>query len=185
VKPHLDEAAILALERPHANLWTYYVLNALMIFPLAPVLLPYFWFRYRTMRYRFDDEGVSMSWGILWRRQVVLNYARIQDIHLQSNIIERWLGLSRVMIQTASGSSSAEMTIEGLQEFEAVRDFLYSKMRGIKEGKAHPATNPATTEVSAANPELAVALRAVATELREIRQLLATSSRQPKEDRHV
>ena len=41
------------------------------------------WFRYHTMRYRFDAEGVSMSWGILFRREVLLNYSRIQDIHLQ------------------------------------------------------------------------------------------------------
>jgi putative membrane protein len=133
------------------------------------VLLPYFWFRYNSMRYRFTDEGVSMSWGILWRRQTVLNYARIQDIHLQSNFVERWLGLARIMVQTASGNASAEMTIEGLQEFEAVRDFLYSKMRGIKD----PAAAVAPVASPAQPDELAATLREVAAELREIRRSLA------------
>jgi putative membrane protein len=169
VSPDFDEPAILRIERPHASLWTYYLLNALAIFPAAPVLLPYFWFRYNSMRYRFTDEGVSMSWGILWRRQTVLNYARIQDIHLQSNFVERWLGLARIMVQTASGNASAEMTIEGLQEFEAVRDFLYSKMRGIKD----PAAAVAPVASPAQPDELAATLREVAAELREIRRSLA------------
>lgn len=183
VKPEFDEAAILALERPHASLWTYYILNALIIPPLAPVLLVVLWFRYHTMRYQFTDEGVSMSWGILWRRQIVLNYARIQDIHLQSNFVERWLGLARVMIQTASGSSSAEMTIEGLKEFEQVRDFLYSKMRGIKD--AQTGVKPAASQAATGpHPELAAALREVAGELREVRRLLAAARSPGKEADH-
>lgn len=57
VSPDFDEPAILRIERPHASLWTYYLLNALAIFPAAPVLLPYFWFRYNSMRYRFTEIG--------------------------------------------------------------------------------------------------------------------------------
>lgn len=128
-----DEAAIHAIERPQRSLWTYYWISALAIPPALPFVLPYCWFRYHSMRYKFTDEGTSMSWGILFHRQIIINYARIQDIHLRSNIVERWLGLARVLVQTASGSAGAEMTLEGLQEFEAVRDFLYSKMRGVKD----------------------------------------------------
>ncbi len=139
VNPHPDEAAIHAIDRPHRSLWTYYWLNCLVVPPALPITLTYCWFRYHSMRYKFTDEGISMSWGILFRRQIIINYARIQDIHLRSNIVERWLGLARVLVQTASGSSGAEMTLEGLQEFEAVRDFLYSKMRGVKDHGQLPA----------------------------------------------
>ena len=58
-----------------------------------------------------------MRWGILFRREITLTYARIQDIHLTSNLVERWLRLARIQIQTASASASAEMTLEGLHEF--------------------------------------------------------------------
>ena len=73
-----------------------------------------------------------MSWGILFRRETYLTYKRIQDIHLTRNIIQRWMGLATVSIQTASGSSNAEMSIEGLLQAEPLRDFLYAKMRGAK-----------------------------------------------------
>jgi putative membrane protein len=168
----VDEGAILAIERPHPKLWTYYALCSLVVLPAAPILLPLNWFRYHTMRYKFTAEGVSMSWGILFRRQVLLNYARIQDIHLQSNFVERWLGLGRLLVQTASGSSSAEMTIEGLQEFETVRDFLYSKMRGVKDAH-HRAPAVAVAAPVGHDDELAGTLREVAAELRALRLALA------------
>lgn len=180
-----DEAAIHRIERPHPNLWKYYALCSLVVPPAAPILLLVNWFRYHTMRYHFTDEGVSMSWGILFRRQILLNYARIQDIHLQSNFVERWLGLGRLLVQTASGSSTAEMTIEGLQEFEAVRDFLYSKMRGVKDSQ-HPAAPSAVgANAHAESPELAATLREVAAELRALRLTLEKRAGGQEDAGHV
>ncbi len=128
---------ILAIERPDERLMTYYVVSSLVAGPFFPFVLLPLYFRYHTMRYRFSDEGVSMQWGILFRKEINLTFARIQDIHLTSNFVERWLGLARIQIQTASGSSKAEMTIEGVREFGPLRDFLYSRMRGAR-GLAQP-----------------------------------------------
>jgi uncharacterized membrane protein YdbT with pleckstrin-like domain len=176
------DAAILAIERPHRNLFTYYVVSLLVFPPLLPVLILPVWFRYHTMRYRFTNEGISMSWGILFRREIIVNYARIQDIHLRSNFIERWLGLARVLVQTASGNAGAELTLEGLQEYEAVRDFLYSRMRGVKDHTRHPfRPAPATTASGASEVELAAALREVARELRETRLALEANGAVRKE----
>ena len=126
-------ADILAIERPHRHLLWLYVIRAVLTGPGFIVVMPLLFFRYETMRYRFDAEGIHMRWGILFRRQINLTYARIQDIHLTSGLIQRWLGLADIKIQTASGSSGAEMTLEGLMEFEAVRDFLYTRMRGYRD----------------------------------------------------
>lgn len=113
-----------------------------------------------------------MRWGILFRREIIVNYARIQDIHLHSNLVERWLGLARVMIQTASGSAAAEMTLEGFKNCDEIRDFLYSKMRGVKDQPRGPLTNGGATAESHA-PELAGILQEIAQELRAIRVSLA------------
>ena len=172
--PSANDSAILAIERPHPSLFTYYWGCLLLFPPLLPVLIVPMWFRYHTMRYTFTAEGISMRWGILFRREVIVNYARIQDIHLRSNIFERWLGLARVLVQTASGSAGAEMTLEGLKEFEAVRDFLYSRMRGVKETSAHPSHPPTGGAVApGSDRELAATLQDVAHELRELRLALA------------
>jgi uncharacterized membrane protein YdbT with pleckstrin-like domain len=159
---------IFSIQRPSPELMKYYVFSSFLAGPAFFVPLIYLYFRYHTMRYEFDEEGISMSWGILFRRQITLTYARIQDIHLTSNILERWLRLARIQIQTASASASAEMTLEGLHEFELVRDFLYSKMRGVRGAHA-----PAASSVEApAGDDVAAALREVAGELRAVREAL-------------
>ena len=179
-----DDSAILAIERPDPSLLTYYILVCLVIPPLFPFLVVPMYFRYHSMRYKFTDEGISMRWGILFRREIIINYARIQDIHLRSNIVERWFGLAKVLIQTASGSSGAEMTLEGLKEFEAVRDFLYSKMRGVKDPAHKPAASAAVGNVSP-DGELAAALREVARELRETRLALESRRGTSEDTGHV
>ncbi len=160
---------VFALERPDPKLLTYYALGSLLAGPLFFVVLVPLYFRYHTMRYRFDEEGVSMRWGILFRREISLNYSRLQDIHLTSNVVERWLGLGRVQLQTASGSAKAEMTIEGMPQFELIRDFLYSRMRGARRagrGGAGRGSAPGASD------DLARTLAAVADEMAAIRGLL-------------
>jgi uncharacterized membrane protein YdbT with pleckstrin-like domain len=156
IPPH-----ILAIERPQERLMTYYWLKAIAANVAFPFVFPLLYFRYHTMRYRFDTDGIHMKWGIIFRQEVLLNYSRIQDIHLRSNLIERWLGLARIEIQTASGSAAANMTLEGMEDPEGMRNFLYSRMRGAREDKVGTADDPLTT-----------VLREIAGELREIRALV-------------
>ncbi len=182
----IPDRQIQAIDRPDKSLLTYYLLSALIIPPLFPILVLPLYFRYHTMRYSFTDDGISMSWGILFRRQIIVNYARIQDIHLKSNFVERWLGLARILVQTASGSGGAEMTIEGIKEFEALRDFLYSRMRGVKDHHTHATPTSAPATATSSPDEVAAALREAVAELRAIRQALeAQKSRGTGDARHV
>ena len=169
-------ADVLRIERPHRALLQYYALGLvlyLLVCPVLPFAALYLYFRYHTMRYRFDAQGVMMRWGILFRREIVLAYARIQDIHLTSNLVERWLGLARIQISTASGSAAAEMTIEGLREFELVRDFLYTQMRGA--GPAAPAPVGAVSMEGVPLRALCDALHQVSDDLRAVRVAVETS----------
>lgn len=170
--PGLDDK-IMALERPHRSLWTYYLIRAVLTGPGIIGALPYLFFRYCTLRYRFDEEGIHMRYGLLFRREVNLTYARIQDIHLKSGLIQRWLGLANVEVQTASGSATAEVVIEGFKEFEAIRDFLYTKMRGYQ---AKPVKS-AVSAVAGDNNEVLSLLLGIRDELRRTREAL--ESRKP------
>lgn len=167
---------IFALERPDRSLWTLYLIRAVLSGPGIIVVLPLFFFRYRTLRYRFDDEGIHMRVGVLFRREVNLTYARIQDIHLQSGMIQRWLGLADIQIQTASGSSSAELVIEGFKEFEEIRDFLYTRMRGAKTATPVPPTPQSTAR---GDDDAVALLFSIRDELRKTRELLEQRSGAP------
>ena len=172
----MNEQAVFKIERPHPNLMTYYVISSLILGPFFFIPLIPLFFRYETMRYRFDNEGISMRWGLLFRKEINLTYARIQDIHLTSNFIERWLGLAQIQIQTASGNAGAEMVVEGLAEYELIRDYLYSRMRGMKE---IPSKQTAvTTPVSRHDSDSMLAnMQAIVSELREIRLLIETNKK--------
>ncbi len=153
----VGQAGLPALERPDKALLVLYALRSLLALFLAPVVFVPLYFRYHTLRYRFDPQGLSMAWGILFRREIHLTYKRIQDIHVRRGLLERWLGIATVEIQTASGSQQAEVSIEGVRDHRSLRDFLYGRMRGheLAPSVARPSAGAAGPEASA---ERAVAL---------------------------
>lgn len=118
-----------SIRRPDPRLRNYYVVLSLIggLIPALPLFS-----KYLTLQYHFDESGVSMKWGILFRHEIHLTYRRIQDIHLTRNLLQRWFGLATVSIQTASGSSAPEMKIDGILAAEQLRDYLYLKMRGSR-----------------------------------------------------
>ncbi len=163
---------VFSLSAPDPALWTLYILRALMTGPGLIFLLPYLYFRYHTLRYTFDEEGIHMRVGILFRREVNLTYARIQDIHLRSGVLQRWLGLADIQIQTASGSSDAELVIEGFKEYESIRDFLYTRMRGYQPVSARGTEQIASAPGADPNAEMVALLQTIRDELRQTREAL-------------
>lgn len=130
--PPPDNFRAEEITRPAAVLLRYYILTSLLagpffVIPLIPLLC-----KYLTLRYRFDESGIAMQWGVLFRKEIYLTHRRIQDIHLTRNIVQRWFGLATLTVQTASGSATPEMSIEGILEAEQLRDYLYAKMRGAR-----------------------------------------------------
>ncbi len=88
-----QQQQIYDITRPHQKLLTLYTLRSLLTTVLFPIIFLRLYFKYHTLKYRFDDEGIAMSWGLLWRKEINLTYARIQDIHVSRGLLERWLGL--------------------------------------------------------------------------------------------
>lgn len=161
-----DDARILALTRPHKNLLIQYAFRSLLGLCAAPIVFVPHYFKYHTLKYRLDEEGLSVSWGILFKREVHLTYKRIQDIHVSRSLVERYLGLGTVEVQTASGSATAEMQLEGLENFDAMREFLYRRMRG------HELAPESRTAATASGDEALALLRAIRDELEATRRAL-------------
>jgi uncharacterized membrane protein YdbT with pleckstrin-like domain len=159
------------ITRPDERLMKYYVIVSLLTLIAFPITLTALWIQYRTMRFRFDDEGVWRAQGLLWRHEVNVAYRRIQDIHLTSGLLQRWMGLATVSIQTAAGSATPEITIEGVLEAEALRDFLYTKMRGVRDqahGGATTAHAPAAVDSGGADDKALLLLTEIRDGLRRL-----------------
>lgn len=158
-----------SITRPVPALLTYYILISVLTLAAFPIVFLVHYFKYHTLKYSFDDKGISMSWGILFRREIYLTYRRIQDIHVSRNLFHRWLGLASVSIQTASGSSGAEMTLEGIIDPGKMRDFLYSQMRGARGETGETATE-ADAQGDSADDEALSLLREIRDELKRLRE---------------
>jgi putative membrane protein len=169
----LDETSISAITRPHPSLLRYYLLSSLLWGPLCLIPLVVRTLRYRTLRYQFTEEGVTMRWGGLTHHEVSLAYSRIQDIHVRSNLLERWLGLARIDVQTAGGSGRPELTLEGLRAVEHVRAFLYERARRHDVAQSGEVRQWQAGDSRAGDDAaIAAALREAAVELRLMTQLL-------------
>ena len=131
-KPQVAEFRAEEITQPAPVLMRYFILCSLLAGPQFPIALIPAFCKYATLRYRFDESGIAMQWGVLFRKEIYLTHRRIQYIHLTRNIIQRWLGLATVSVQTASGSATPEMSIEGILQADELRDYLYGKMRGAR-----------------------------------------------------
>ena len=143
----LDTAA---LERPSPRLLTYYILTGLLSGPACFIVIPALIIRYNTLRYQFEETGLRMQLGLFFKREVVIAFRRIQDIHVSRNLIQRWLGIASVSVQTASGNAMPEIVLEGITDPDSVLDWLYERMRGAK-GVATTGPASAVNSASAVN----------------------------------
>lgn len=172
------DAEVQAITRPDTNLLWLYALTSLLALVAAPIFFVPLFFKYHTLRYKLDEEGISASWGILFRREVHLTYKRIQDIHVKRNFVERWLGIGTIEVQTASGSASSELSLEGMRDHEALRDFLYRRMRGheLAQSAASPSKAAGALASSAAaagtDAEIVTLLRGIQAEIEATRRAL-------------
>jgi putative membrane protein len=63
------------ITRPDSRLLRYYVLVALLAGPLFPLAFLPLYCKYHTLVFGFDDSGVSLRWGLLFRREIHLRLA--------------------------------------------------------------------------------------------------------------
>jgi uncharacterized membrane protein YdbT with pleckstrin-like domain len=167
----LNNLRFEALERPSPKLLTYYLLTSLLSGPGVFIVAPALLIRYNTLRYRFEESGIRMQVGLLFRKEVVVAFRRIQDIHVSRNLIQRWLGIASISIQTASGNAMPEIVLEGMTDEDSIRDWLYERMRGAK---GLPTASDVAPPASSNAPPLSDSSSSEATELlRGIRDNLA------------
>lgn len=69
--------------------------------------------RYRAWRYTLRDDHMYLERGVFTRVKTMVPYVRVQHVDTQKSVIDRLLGLSKVVVYTA-GSRGADVTVPGL-----------------------------------------------------------------------
>jgi membrane protein YdbS with pleckstrin-like domain len=74
--------------------------------------------RYRVWIYQVREDSLYLERGVLVNRRTHVPYVRIQHLDTSRGPLERWLGLSTLVVYTA-GSRGADISIPGLEPAEA------------------------------------------------------------------
>jgi uncharacterized protein len=80
---------------------------------------------HRSWSFQVRADQLRLRRGVFWRSTSVIPFSRIQHVDTEQGPLERWLGLSRLIVFTA-GIRGAENVVPGLaaEEAERLRDAL-------------------------------------------------------------
>ena len=92
---------------------------------LAPVLLVVLWLvlrvplrRYQARGYQLGADRLRVVRGLLFRRDTVVPFGRVQHIDVHQGPIERGYGLATLVLHTA-GTHNSSVTLPGLAHADA------------------------------------------------------------------
>jgi len=112
------------------------------VLPLAPLLVAIIGAVYarldaRTRAWALREHDLVYRYGVLWRKTVIVPFARIQHVEAVHGPLERYLGLMRVKCFTAGGMT-ADLTVKGLDRSDArrVRQYLLEQIAASAEAEA-------------------------------------------------
>lgn len=88
--------------------------------------------RFRAWAYQERQEDLVVSRGVMFRRQSVVPYGRMQFVDITAGPVERLFKLKTVKLHTAAAASDAR--IPGLEPAEAAR--LRDRLAALGEAKA-------------------------------------------------
>ena len=103
---------------------------------LALLIFTAYWILkyYDTIVYKLTKDEVVWRRGVWFKNTGVVPYNRITNVDISQGPISRMLGIASLKIQTAgySGTRLAEIKIEGIKQFEELREFIMGFVRGKK-----------------------------------------------------
>lgn len=87
--------------------------------------------------YALRERDVIYRTGLIWRKVIVIPFARIQHGELSEGLLERSYGLAKLKLYTAGGASS-DLSIPAIpaEEAERLRSFIMKRV--IEEAEDQP-----------------------------------------------
>jgi len=142
---------------------------------------------YDMRYYIVSDRSLRIRTGVWNIVEQTLTFANIQNIQVEQGPIERLLGISRVVVETAGGGSIStpngghttnyhRATLSGLENAESIRDLIMTYLKKIPHfvGLGEPDDRHASASASGRgfSPQDAEALREILFEIKSLRSIL-------------
>lgn len=97
---------------------------------------------FQRFEYELTEDTLDIASGVISRRQREIPIRRVQNVDISRNVVQRLLGLSRIDLETAGGSST-EASLRYVSTEEAER--LQSEIARLKRGEAEGEETPEST----------------------------------------
>ena len=148
---------------------------------------------YNRYLFRIGEDAVYINRGILWKRNVVIPYERIQHTSITRGPIDILLGLHILNLFTAGTGSvgarfggaasafAAEGSIPGLADPKPFQDAIMAKVRSAREDGLgvvlRPSQKTPTVTPEPVSPSTSNTHKEMLKELRKIREILEKGGR--------
>lgn len=96
--------AVLLTLAPVTILYLWIGWQALVFLALFPYLVWNYYRWYKNFRWQTNEAGLQMISGVFGRKYTLLNWQKVQQIHLQQNFYQRRRQLATVIFVTAGGT---------------------------------------------------------------------------------
>lgn len=88
----------------------------------APVLA------HRRWRYRLGERALELRRGVVVHRVSAVPYLRVQQVELAQGPLERWLGLTRVVVTTAAATTDGAVPGLSADAAERLRELVLERV---------------------------------------------------------
>ncbi len=119
---------------------TIYAALVASLFWISAMILSVFY--YRSLSYEIQDDEVIVRVGIVTKSIKHVPYRAVTNISIKRGILDRFMfDIGTLNIQTAgmSGTTGAEQSLVGLEDFQAVYDDVVKKLHAFR-GAMSPTT---------------------------------------------
>ncbi len=121
---------ILLYNKPAGKAWLLPLLGIML--GLFLLYAFFYWYRYF---YYIKDHELRLEYGVLSRKKRYIPLERIQSVQITAGIPQRIFGLVKLQVETAGGSTKAEVVLPNISrdQAEALRQFLQNATTPIED----------------------------------------------------
>lgn len=83
---------------------------------------------HRRWRYRLGERALELRRGVVVHRVSAVPYLRVQQVELAQGPIERWLGLTRVVVTTAAATTDGAVPGLSADAAEQLRELVLERV---------------------------------------------------------
>ncbi len=149
--------------------------------------------KYDSTWYLLTDRAARLRRGILVVDEATITYENVQDVSVTSGPLQRYFGISDVVIQTAGGTAVASQhgahfspnqgVLEGVADAAALRDLIMQRVRasrsaGLGDDSPGPVGQPGATVENRVRTDESIAIASQIVEV--VRGIRADMSRERK-----